>query len=111
MVLTTAITVGGQSLGSQLTHVAFSHVLPGGNGLVFKLSRDAALKPIQVVVALVESDPSSQSTKLVDRPGIARLIDTRSGSNFPPLPVLSPFSLHFPFLRLHIFPPYLFLLF
>lgn len=84
--LTTAITVGGQSLGSQLTHVAFSHVLPGGNGLVFKLSRDVALKPIQMVVALVESDPSSQSTKLVDRPGIARLIDTRTGS----APLFSP---------------------
>src|SRR5262245_27107338 len=81
--LTASLKTGGEQLVPSLTSFSFSHVLPGGNGLVFKLFRDSSLKPILVLVALVESDQAHQSTKLVDRPGIARLLDTRSTRSSP----------------------------
>ena len=70
----------GDSLVSSYGSIAFSHYLDGGNGLVFKLA-DAATSssPLLLALVLTEADKASQTNmKLVERPGITKLLDIRT---------------------------------
>ena len=61
-----------------ITSATLSHPLEGGNGLAFKLAFGDA-SPLTIAAVLSEPDKSNAANmKLVERPGISKLLDTRT---------------------------------
>jgi hypothetical protein len=73
----------GKSLVPAIASASFSHPLEGGNGLAFKMSFSDNSAPLVLAAVLSEPDKANTTNmKLVERPGISKLLDTRTKYDF-----------------------------
>lgn len=71
----------GESLVPLVVSAQFTHTIDGGNGLAYKIlfKPESGLQPLNLVAVLAEPEKGNPThMKFVERPGISRIIDTRT---------------------------------